>query len=293
METIKSKSASEFFKPKHGFFSYIGSLDVAKPKKKYFLPKLEKPPKFLSSVSKKDFFSSTSSILTGCQYNDPPSKLFLNKSTTNKILKTHSEIFKPIGKIKQKYIPYPYISAVPEQKESETQEKKIEKPKNPKNSEKKLQFLVPHKKKYFSEFKYEPQGQPESPKQLSKKLHEKHSFISGVHPKSYFNSYTSINLYTEDHKNGLNTSYQTSSKLLQESFTTKLKEKKFKPNSHSLKQFSHYEYLEEKYFPIKHGSFSIKNIHKKPFKPSTKSFSLACPTVITNLINIKREFHLK
>ena len=69
METIKSKSASEFFKPKHGFFSYIGCLDVAKPKKKYFLPKLEKPPKFLSSVSKKDF--------------------------------------KPIGKIKQKYIPYP------------------------------------------------------------------------------------------------------------------------------------------------------------------------------------------
>jgi hypothetical protein len=299
MSIQKTVSLPVLQKPRFGLFSYVGNFGRV-PTERKGKEKEEKGQRKRKRIEEK---MGMSYVTIGCDYQDPRPQIVIDKEGTKKIREIHNRIFRPAGAVSEKLIPYPSIPCPDDGK-------KQEKPLPRKN------FIVPFSGKLFSRFKYEDDKQTQKLDKrfkIKRKLKKPKYFYTVARKQSCFNS--SMQVYgstdfeepkseekEEEDKNSSEnfSSFQSEEKsAVPEEMNltkndTKLKENRFKPPGRAKKDtFGTYEYISEKNFPAKRLSTSLDIIKRKPFKPTTATFSILSPGIATNPINLKREYNIK
>lgn len=283
-------SASDFFKPKLGFFSYLSSNSPPDPKtkkKKSF--RVSKPFKFALSNSH-----------NSSAYNIPEYKYIESKHSSSpashsssKLLKS-VKVFKPAGPLNQSFA-YPYMPSTLKDQEP------------PKPSKKNI--LVPARNGIFSHPEYIPQPPEAKPHKIvkRKKINSKKPFSSMTNPKSVF-SYYPHNLRTEEKSEENFEKTETEEKTFEnlekseksENFE-KIDEKKnsqdhlivFKAGSRNTSDlFGRFRYESDIKFPPKKKEPSLPSIHQKPFRPTGDMQTGASSSIMNSSWILKKEYKL-
>lgn len=284
---MKKRSHPKVHKLKFGLFSYVGSVGRV-PTQRIKKQEIAQVKEIRKRFEKSDLFSNSGYINVGCEYFDLKNDVAEKAEKIQKIFEVHNEIFRPSGPVQVAYSSYPHLPA---------DKFKPYKPYNEKFNKK--NFLTTCPKKVFSTLKYFEKSVHNFKSNIKidkKKVHNKScSFISTTYPSSYFNPDTSVyGLPAEEISQSFFKSEKSDEKINTQESLEEVKNKIFKPIGKSNSEiFSTFEYLPEIEFPAKKRKPLLPKLHKIPFKSVTTQFTVPCPEVITNPINLKREFHLR